>query len=264
VGLVKSGAGAELRFSARRLYRTVVRSKKRQYRLKQAEQICGLAISDPKSFWKRLRGTRKPLRLRDKTIWHTHFSELLSVNEDPPSDAFQTPSTSGIEVTNRLFNPNGAASLNVLFSRAEVDQAITRMKNNKAAGIDGMKPEFLKISKEALVPPLTVIINRLFVGGVYPTQWSQGVIVPCYKSGDKMKTANYRGITLVPMLDKLFASMIMLCTRISKWTEEKNLRARCQAGFRKDHGTTDQLFIHRTIIETSIYEKKTLFCAYID
>jgi hypothetical protein len=91
-----------------------------------------------------------------------------------------------------------------------VDQAITRMKNNKAAGIDGMKPEFLKIGKEALVPPLTVIINRLFVGGVYPTQWSQGVIVPCYKSGDKMKAANYRGITLVPMLDKLFA--IMLCT----------------------------------------------------
>jgi hypothetical protein len=56
----------------------------------------------------------------------------------------------------------------------------------------------------------------------------------------------------------------MLCTRISKWTEEKYLRATCQAGFRKDHRTTDQLFIHRTIIETSIYEKKTLFCAYID
>ncbi len=262
VGLVKSGAGAELRFAARRLYRTLVRSKKRQYRLKQAEEICRLASSDPKSFWKRYRGPRKPLRLRDKNIWHTHFSDLLSVNEDLLSDASQPPSTSGMEVTNRLFNPHGAASLNELFSSGEVDQAINRMKNNKAAGIDGMKPEFLKIGKEALVPPLTVIFNRLFVSGTYPTEWSQGVIVPCYKSGDTMNAVNYRGITLVPMLDKLFA--IMLCSRISNWTEDKNLRATCQAGFRKDHRTTDQLFIHRTIVETSVFEKKPLFCAYID
>jgi len=76
-----------------------------------------------------------------------------------------------------------------------------------------------------------------------------------------MKPENYRGITLVSMLDKLFA--IALCTRISIWMED-NLRANCQAGFRKDHRTSDQLFIHRTIIETSAFEKKALFCAYID
>jgi len=64
------------------------------------------------------------------------------------------------------------------------------------------------------------------------------------------------------MLDKLYA--IMPCTRISNWTEDKTLRATCQAGFRKDHWTTDQLFIHRIIIETSVFEEKPLFCAYID
>jgi len=52
-----------------------------------------------------------------------------------------------------------------------------------------MKPVFLKIGKEALVPPLTVIFNRLFVSGTYPSEWSQGVIVPCYKSGDTMNAA---------------------------------------------------------------------------
>jgi hypothetical protein len=48
------------------------------------------------------------------------------------------------------------------------------------------------------------------------------------------------------------------------WTQEKQLRANCQAGFRKDHRTSDQLFIHRSIVETSAFEKKSLFCAYID
>jgi hypothetical protein len=124
------------------------------------------------------------------------------------------------------------------------------------------KPEFLKIGKKALVPPLTVILNRLFLGGIYPPEWSQGIIVPIFKAGDTMDASNYRGITLVPMLGTLFA--ILLCTRISEWVEDKNLRASCQAGFQKDHRTGDQLFIHRTIVETSIYEKKPLYCAYID
>jgi len=50
------------------------------------------------------------------------------VNEDLLSDASQPPSTSGMEATDRVFNPHGAASLNELFSSGEVDQAINKMQ----------------------------------------------------------------------------------------------------------------------------------------
>jgi hypothetical protein len=50
-----------------------------------------------------------------------------------------------------------------------------------------MKPEFLKIGREVLAPVLTIVFNKLFLSGSYPTEWSKGVIVPCYKSGDAMK-----------------------------------------------------------------------------
>jgi hypothetical protein len=180
-----------------------------------------------------------------------------------PGNAFETiASTAGMEVSTRLFNSHGAATLNEPFSGQEVEQAINKIKNNKAAGKDGIKLEFLKIGKEALVPPLTVILDRLFLGGIYPLKWCQGIIVHISKAGDTVDASNYRGITLVPMLDNLFA--ILLCTRISEWVEDKNLRVSCQAGFRKDHRTSDQLFIHRTIVETSIFDRKPLFCAYID
>jgi hypothetical protein len=67
-----------------------------------------------------------------------------------PGNASETiDSTAGMEVYNRLFNPHGAATLNEPFSGQEVDQDINKM-NNKAAGKDGIKPEFLKIGKEAL------------------------------------------------------------------------------------------------------------------
>jgi exonuclease III len=260
LGLVKSGANLDDRMAARKAYRTLVRSKKRQHKLKQAEELCRL---DPSTFWKRYRGPRKPLRLRDKNVWERHFSTLYSAgNQDLQSASQVNDSAAGLECTNRLFNPHGAATLNQPFSVKEVEGAISRMKNNKAAGKDGIKPEFLKIGKEALAPPLSVVLNMLFLDGTYPPEWSQGVIVPIFKAGDTMDASNYRGITLVPMLDKLYA--ILLCTRISRWAEENKLRAPSQAGFRKDHRTSDQLFIHRTIVETSIYEKKPLFCAYID
>jgi hypothetical protein len=148
------------RMSARKAYRTLFRSKTRQHKLKQAEELCRL---DPSSFWKRYRGPRKPLRLRDISTWYSQSSKLLSVGVTLRGNASETiDSTAGMEIYNRLFNPYGAATLNEPFSGQEVEQAITKMKNNKEAGKDGIKPEFLKIGKHALVPPLNVILNSIF------------------------------------------------------------------------------------------------------
>ncbi len=68
-----------------------------------------------------------------------------------------------------------------------------------------------------------------------------------FKGGDASKFDNYRGITVGPILAKLFA--MILEKRMSKWVEQHGLRAKGQAGFRKDYRPTDQLFILRTLIE---------------
>jgi hypothetical protein len=134
--LVRSGAGREDRMAARKAYRTMVRSKKRQHKLKQVEELCRL---DPSSFWKRYRGPRKPLRLRDISMWYSHYSKLLSAGVTLPGNASETiDSTAGMEVSNRLFYPHGAATLNEPFSGQEVEQAIIKMNNDKAAGNDGI------------------------------------------------------------------------------------------------------------------------------
>jgi len=58
---------------------------------------------------------------------------------------------------------------------------------------------------------------------------------------------NYRGITVGLVLAKVFA--MILEAWLSSWAEERGLRARGQAGFRKDFCTTDNLYILRTLIE---------------
>jgi hypothetical protein len=68
-----------------------------------------------------------------------------------------------------------------------------------------------------------------------------------FKGSDASKFDNYRGITIRPILAKLFT--MILNKRLSEWVEQHGLRAKGQAGFRKNYRTTDQLFILRTLIE---------------
>jgi hypothetical protein len=83
-----------------------------------------------------------------------------------------------------------------------------------------------------------------------------------FKGGDASKFDNYRGITVGPILAKLFA--MILDKRLNEWAKQHGLRAKGQAGFRKNYRTTDQLFILRTLIEQSKAKKKPLYCSFVD
>ena len=66
------------------------------------------------------------------------------------------------------------------------------------------------------------------------------------KSGDKSDTSNYRGITVGSVLAKLFA--VILDHRIAVWAEDEGIKAKGQAGFRKDFRTTDDIFVLKSLI----------------
>ena len=71
-------------------------------------------------------------------------------------------------------------------------------------------------------------------------------IVACM-AGDKSDMSNYRGITVGSVIARLFA--MILEQRIASWAEKQGVKAKGQAGFRKDFRTTDNIFILRSLIE---------------
>ena len=87
-----------------------------------------------------------------------------------------------------------------------------------------------------------------------------GLVFPIHKSGDASDPSNYRGITVGPVVAKLFA--MVLDARITEWTEDNQIRARGQAGFRRDHRTTDNIFVLRCLIEKS--KGKRLYSCFVD
>ena len=95
------------------------------------------------------------------------------------------------------------------------------MKRCKAHGSDMLLNEYFIECIDILAPFICDIFNAVLNSGCYPEDWFNGIIVPLYKKGDKKSVDNYRGITLLSCLSKLFTSV--LNGRIEKFCEKKNL-----------------------------------------
>ena len=107
------------------------------------------------------------------------------------------------------------------------------------------------------------ILNSILNTGSFPSAWSSGMITPIYKQrGDKICTSNYRGITLLPVMAKVFTTI--LAERLKDWAEENEKLPLNQFGFRQSYRTTDAIFVIQTLIETSRNAKTPLLCCFVD
>ena len=122
--------------------------------------------------------------------------------------------------------------------------------------------EFFKNGLETLVIYLHKLFNKLFQIGYFPENWSEGFIVPIFKKGDMNEVSNYRGITLLSTLGKLFTRI--LNNRLNKWAEEYNVYIEAQAGFRKHMSTIDNIFVLNGLITHCINNNEYLYCCFVD
>ena len=97
------------------------------------------------------------------------------------------------------------------FSCDEVLRVIKCLKNNKAAGWDGVTAEHVKYGGEALVLTITKLCNIITRMEHIPWQFKIGLLIPIPK-GDKNQSYqdNFRGITLLPTLSKIVEKCFMV------------------------------------------------------
>ena len=89
-----------------------------------------------------------------------------------------------------------------------------------------------------------------------------GYIKPLYKGDDATDPGNYRGITVMPCLAKLFNSI--LNNRFQNYLDTDKIINPCQIGFQPNARTVDHMFILRTLIEKYACNKSKLFACFVD
>ena len=104
--------------------------------------------------------------------------------------------------------------------------------------------------------------NCIILLGYFPEKWTSGLIVPLHKKGDINCVENYRGITLLSTLGKLFTRVIN--NRLSFWAETYGIYIEAQAGFRPNYSTVDNIFNLHGVISHLINNGKKLYCAFLD
>ncbi len=144
----------------------------------------------------------------------------------------------------------------------EVKKVIKKSKNNKAPGLDSITYEVLKndISAEAL----TGLFNRCLMEGMIPHTWVRGIINPIPKSAssDPRVPLNYRGISLLPVISKLFTALI--ASRVTDFLEANNILANEQNGFRPNRSCLDHIFTLCDLLRTRGAGKQDTFCSFVD
>ena len=107
------------------------------------------------------------------------------------------------------------------------------------------------------------MFNKTLDTGIMPTEWLVGMIVPLYKNkGNKEDTNNYRGITLLSCMGKLFTSI--LNDRLNEYSNNISIINETQAGFRQGYSTLDHIFLLKNIIDLFTWKKRKLYCLFTD
>jgi hypothetical protein len=142
----------------------------------------------------------------------------------------------------------------------EVQNAIDRLQNYKAAGYDGVHAEMLKAGGSTLAQWLHRIISVVWQSGTCPIDWKRALITAIFKKGDRNTCDNYRGISVLSVVGKVYTHLLL--ERVSKCVEHK--LAEAQSGFRPNRGCPDQIFSLTRVMELSWEFGTPIYMCFID
>ena len=92
--------------------------------------------------------------------------------------------------------------------KGEIAKCLRNLKNSKTGGSDGIVGELLKYGGSGMVDLLEQLFSVIWQEEIVPRQWREGLIVNIFKKGDREDPANYRGITLLSVVGKVFCKIL--------------------------------------------------------
>ena len=170
--------------------------------------------------------------------WGEYFENLLNVeNCDGEDDSASEEEEEGMAYEG---NENEITSM-------EVKEAVNKMKNGKAPGDDELPVEIFKALGNDGIAWLKRVFNAAWNQSKTPSDWGKAIVCPIHKKGEKCHCANYRGISLLSHVSKIYERILE--KRLRTKVEEK--LGEWHHGFRPGRGTTDLIFTLKMILEKS-------------
>ena len=138
------------------------------------------------------------------------------------------------------FRPRCSSVLqNLTIDRETVLKLVLALDTKKANGCDNISAFMIKACGSSIVEPLCQIFEKCLETGIYPSTWKKANIVPIHKKGSRQCKNNYRPISLLPILGKIFEKVLF--DKIYSHLCENGLLTPNQSGFCPGDSTINQL-----------------------
>jgi hypothetical protein len=158
-------------------------------------------------------------------FFSTIGSNLADANNNFNRNAFKTYLTQNIR-SRFSFSP---------ITPTDIEKVITKIKSKNSAGHDDLSNRIIKQIGPIIAAPLSIIINQSFATGIFPEKLKIAKVIPIYKKEDEMLFTNYRPISLLPVISKIFEKIAY--AQLYNYLTINNLLYNSQHGFRTLHST---------------------------
>ena len=186
-------------------------------------------------------------------IFNEHFYRLpLSLDQNLPNVDY-CPTQFVVSNSQSLFlNP---------VSPHEVSNTIKTLKNSRQ-DINSIPVHMLKFVRDEVALVLSEIINLSFTSGVFPECLKLAMVIPIYKTGVKTDVKNYRPISLLPIMSKIFEKIIY--RRLYNFFVQNSVFSSSQFGFLKGRSTADAIMALTESVYGSLNSKEHSLAVFID
>ena len=237
---------------AKKEFRKIIMAKKRRYRTNIFHKLQDEKAShNKKEYWKIFRkispknkkGTVKP----GLAEFRNYFEKLSNTErtQDFPD----------------LCMENGPLDYNI--SLKELEEAGRKLKLGKSVGTDNIYNEMIVSLMETHPKLILKLFNLILQSGDIIPEWLMGMIIAIHKDGPKLDPGNYRGITLMSCLGKLFLSV--LNTRMMEFVIGNNILSKSALGFVPGNRTSDAHIIINNLVNKICYnEGSKIFSCFVD
>ena len=153
--------------------------------------------------------------------------------------------------------------LDYTITQEELKQASLILKPGKATGIDNISNEMILCLLTNYPAFIIKLLNSIMQSNEIIPEWVLGVIVPIHKKGPKNDPSNYRGITLMSCLGKLF--LTILNNRLSHLVKVNKILSEKQLGFVTGNRTSDAHIIINNLVRKYCHKNGSkIYSCFVD
>ena len=155
------------------------------------------------------------------------------------------------------------ASFNFVYTKPDdIEKILRNLKPKSSAGCDNISTKLSKEIENVILRPLSIIKNQSLCTGILPDKFKIATVIPLYKKDDDRSFGNYRPISLLSSISKIFERVAF--NQLYEYFTSNGLLYESQYGFRKLHSTELAALEFTDRISQEMDVKKIPFSIFLD